>query len=95
MDIKEVQHNIDMATPMFNHYLKNMSWELAQWIYLEKVAIEGDDVFFYFKRSGLNLSFFIYGGKNQTTYKSYSTYYDEFYLYFQRLKWNFDWKTSK
>jgi hypothetical protein len=94
-NIKDLQQNIDMATPMFNHYLKNMSWELAQWIYLEKSVIEGDDVWFYFRSSGIPVSFHIYAGKNQTYYKSLSTYYDELHLYFQRVKWNFDWNIAK
>ena len=89
-NLKDVQYNIDMATPQFNHYLKNISWEFAQWIYLEKAVIEGDDIWFYFKSSGIPLSFHIYTGRNQTTFKSLSTYYDELYLHFQRVKWNFN-----
>jgi hypothetical protein len=94
-NIKDLQQNIDMATPMLNHYLKNMSWELAQWIYLEKSVIEEDDVWFYFRSSGIPVSFHIYAGKNQTDYQSLSTYYDELHLYFQRVKWNFDWNLAK
>jgi hypothetical protein len=93
-NIKDIQHNLDMATPIFKHYLKNIHWELAQYIYLEKAEIDGDDVWFYFKSSGLPLSFHIYGGKNQTTYISL-TAYDGMYSHFQRVKWNFDTNLPK
>jgi len=63
-DIKKIQTNLDMAKPMFEFYLKNINWEIAQWLYLEKAIIKDHRIWFYFKSSSISMEFRIYGGSN-------------------------------
>lgn len=88
MGNKNIQTNLDVAKPMFEFYLSNINWDIAQWLYLEKAVIHEHEIWFYFKSSSVSLEFRVYGGVNVQDLKSLSAYYDEAYLYFQRIKWN-------
>jgi hypothetical protein len=87
-NLQKIQTNLDVATPMFQFYLKNISWDIAQWLYLEKTIIEQHEIWFHFTCSSIPLQFRVYGGVNVHNLKSFSAYYLDAYLYFTRIKLN-------
>lgn len=92
--LADIQNSVDLATKMFEYYLENINWNMAQWIYLEKATIENEEIWFHFKSAGTPLQFKIYGGLNSRNLKSLSVFYEDMYGHFQRIKWNYPVKTK-
>lgn len=62
--MRNINYNLDLVTPTFLNYIKNMSLEFSQWIQYNGVELDNDNIYFLFKSSQNSLSFKVYGGKN-------------------------------
>lgn len=87
--MEKIKHNLDVATPEFIYFIKNMNTELSQWIQYRGVEIENENrIIFKFKSSQKNLSFTIYAGVNTgNIYYLLSGKTNEIYNYFRALKY--------
>ena len=87
-DMKDINHNLEVAKPNFLYFIKNMDKELSQWIQYNGVEIDGSKIFFKFKSSQNSLNFKVYGGVNKN-----NIYYllrgksNEIYDFFKKLKY--------
>lgn len=61
---KDIQHNLEVAKPRVQYFIKNMSRELSQWIQYAGVEIKPGHLYFRFKSSDNSLNFTVYAGVN-------------------------------
>lgn len=61
---KDIQHNLEIAKPLFQYFIKNMNSELSQWIQYAGVEIKPGHLYFRFKSSNNSLNFTVYAGVN-------------------------------
>ena len=87
--MEKIKHNLNVATPEFIYFIKNMKTELSQWIQYCGVEIENESrIIFKFKSSQKNLSFTIYAGVNTgDIYFLLRGKSNEIYDYFRALKY--------
>jgi hypothetical protein len=62
--MKNISYNLDLVTPIFIDFIKNINMEFSQWIKYNGVELENDTIYFKFKSSQNSLNFKIYGGLN-------------------------------
>ena len=63
--MEKIKHNLDVATPEFKYFIKNMNPEISQWFQYCGTEIKNDSsIVFKFKSSQKNLTFTIYAGVN-------------------------------
>lgn len=87
-DMKDYNHNLEVAKPNFLYFIKNMDRELSQWIQYNGVEIDGSKIFFKFKSSQNSLNFKVYGGVNiNDIYYLLSGKSNEIYDFFKKLKY--------
>jgi len=88
-DIRDINHNLEVAKPNFLYFTKNMNQELSQWIQYNGVEKDGSKIFFKFKSSQNSLNFKVYGGVDvNNIYELLSGKSNEIYEYFKKLKYD-------
>lgn len=60
--MRDISHNLEIAKPLFIYFIKNMNWELSQWIQYAGIEEDESSVYFKFKSSDNSLNFTIYAG---------------------------------
>ena len=87
--MKNITHNLNVATPEFKHFIENINPELSQWFQYCGVEVEYESrIIFKFKSSQKNLSFAIYAGVNiGDIYFLLLSKSNEIYDYFRDLKY--------
>jgi hypothetical protein len=86
--MKIVEHNLEVAKPMFEYFIKNMNKELAQWIQYKGAEVDGSRLYFKFKSSQNSLSFKVYAGVNIGDIEmSLNIHSNEIYNYFKKIKY--------
>jgi hypothetical protein len=87
--MQQVQHNLDIAKPIFLNYQTNINWDMFKWIQYKGFEVADNGLYFIFKSSQNSLSFKVYAGVNTnditTTLLSKS---NEIYNYFRELKYS-------
>lgn len=61
---ERINHNLNVAKPMFLYFVDNMNKELSQWIQYAGAESEGSQIYFTFKSSQNSLTFKVYAGVN-------------------------------
>ncbi len=85
--MKDISHNLELATPMFLYFIKNINKELAKCIQYRGVELDNDNIIFNFKSSQNTLSFKVYGGINvNNAYECLKSKTNHIYNYFKILK---------
>jgi hypothetical protein len=88
-NMRDINHNLEVAKPNFLYFTKNMNQELSQWIQYNGVEKDGSKIFFKFKSSQNSLNFKVYGGVDvNNTYELLSGKSNEIYEYFKKLKYD-------
>jgi hypothetical protein len=59
-----ISYNLDLVTPIFIDFIKNINMEFSQWIQYNGIELENDTIYFKFKSSQNSLNFKVYGGLN-------------------------------
>lgn len=87
--MKNIKHNLNLATPEFKYFIKNMNPEISQWFQYCGVEIENKSrIIFKFKSSQKNLFFAVYAGVNTgNIYFLLRGKTNEIYNYFRNLKY--------
>ena len=87
--MKNITHNLNVATPEFKYFIENMNPEISQWFQYYGVEIENESsIRFKFKSSQKNLFFTIYAGVNtDNIYFLLRGKSNEIYNYFRNLKY--------
>ena len=84
-----IQHNLEVAKPRFLYFIRNMNYELRQWIQYRGVEVEGSSIYFKFKSSQNSLSFEVYAGVNIGDIEwLLDAHSNEIYDFFKQLKNN-------
>jgi len=87
-NVNNINHNLEVAKPMFLYFIKNMNKELSQWIQYNGVDVDGSKIFFNFKSSQNSLNFKVYAGVNiNNIYEFLRSKSNEIYEYFKKLKY--------
>jgi hypothetical protein len=87
--MKIIEHNLEVAKPMFAYFIKNMSSELAQWIQYKGAEVDGSRLYFKFKSSQNSLSFKVYAGVNVGDVEMLlNVNSNDIYNYFREIKYN-------
>lgn len=84
-----IQHNLDVAKPMFLDFISNIKPEMARWI--QYVGVEDDKgrIIFKFKSSQNSLRFDVYGGVSiNNIFELLMGSSNEIYDYFKKLKYD-------
>lgn len=87
--MRNITHNLNVATPRFKYFIENMNPELSQWIQYCGAEIEYESrIIFKFKSSQNSLSFAVYAGVNTgDIYFLLRAKSNEIYDYFRNLKY--------
>jgi hypothetical protein len=86
---KIINHNLEVAKPAFEFFVKNMNKELAQWIQYNGVEIDGSKIYFKFKSSQNSLNFKVYAGVNVGNIDTLLlAKTNEIYSYFRTIKYD-------
>lgn len=92
---KAIQHNLNVAKPLFLSFIKNMNPELSRWIqYCGVKDTDGFDnkgrIIFMFQSSRNSLRFEVYGGVSTNgTIELLRGSSNEIYDYFRELKYEY------
>lgn len=83
----QILHHLDLATPNFLYFIKNIKNELS--VYIQYAGVENDNgkLYFKFKSSQNSLNFKIYAGENtNNNYYILKAKTNEIYCFFRNLK---------
>jgi hypothetical protein len=87
-DIKEIEHNLEVAKPLFLAFITNMNPSLARWIQYRGFEIKGSGLVFNFKSSQNSLSFSCFAGVAMPDMETKLFVFNELiYEYFKALKY--------